>query len=291
MFRSGFRGLNRRWKWMFAVIGLLYFLPLLSHVLLLFMPTENLSTYFKEKGIAVSEHHITKPQGQIHYYKLGGDTGQWVLWVHGSPGSAADVREQAAMSVSQGFRVLLLDRPGYGGSALSESALLTNQAQALIDILQEEVSGQQCILAAHSYGGAVVLRAASLKHNRVKGLLLVSPTLDPDLERNNGFKRFLQAYGLSWPIRWMLPHELLQSAREMALLPSEMEKTMPDLEQVRCPIAEIHGTNDALAPFGNQAFVRKHLRFARRYFLTYKDGDHFIVWKYPEAVQAMLKKL
>lgn len=291
MILNGFRGLNRRWKWTLAAIVLLYFLPLLSHVLLLFMPGENLLTYFQGKGLAVSEHHLVTTQGRIHYYKLGGDTGQWVLWVHGSPGSAGDVKEQAALSAAHGYRVLLIDRPGYGESSRVESQLLASQAQALIEVRSKEIPNQKCILAAHSYGGAVILKAATLQPHFVQGLLLVSPTLDPELERGNGVKRFLQAYGLSWPIRWMLPSELIQSACEMAVLPSDMEKTLLDLDQVQCPIAEIHGTNDALAPFGNQEFVRKHLRFARRYFLTYKNGDHFIIWKYPTAVQAMLHAL
>lgn len=288
MFLRNLKALNRKWKWTIGVLLFLYFLPLLSHMLMWFMPNDNLTQYFKEKGVVASEHVIQTSGGQLHYYKLGPDTGQWVVWVHGSPGSAADVREQAALSAARGFQVILLDRPGYGKSHLFAAESLTTQAQAIFTILDTVATGQTCMLASHSYGGAVVLKAATLQPQRVRKLLLVSPTLDPSLERNNRMKRLAQSYGLSWPIRWMLPKELLQSAREMRMLPGEIEASLPAIRKLRCTVSEIHGTEDALAPFGNQAFIRKNLPLSQRYFLTYKHADHFIIWKHPNAVQQLL---
>jgi pimeloyl-ACP methyl ester carboxylesterase len=63
---------------------------------------------------------------------------------------------------------------------------------------------------------------------------------------------------------------------------------LPAIRKLRCTVSEIHGTEDALAPFGNQAFIRKNLPLSQRYFLTYKHADHFIIWKHPNAVQQLL---
>jgi len=99
-----------------------------------------------------------------------------VILVHGSASSRGQWRALALRLVS-GYRVLAPDLHGYGGTPLPPSlaTLSMDDEVALIDALID-LAGDEVHLVGHSYGGALCLRAASLRPDRVRTLSLIEPT-------------------------------------------------------------------------------------------------------------------
>ena len=93
-----------------------------------------------------------------------------VLLVHGQPGSAADWHG-VAHALSERFRVVAPDRPGYGATGGPPCGIGAN-ARVLLDLL-ETLQIDAVTVAGHSWGAAVALAMA---HDpRVNGVVLVSP--------------------------------------------------------------------------------------------------------------------
>jgi pimeloyl-ACP methyl ester carboxylesterase len=93
-----------------------------------------------------------------------------VLFVHGQPGLGHDFSGVAAL-VSGDHRVVLPDRPGYGGSATAAVSMVEN-AEILADLLRRLGTGPATVVA-HSYGGGVALLLAHRHAELVSGLVLV----------------------------------------------------------------------------------------------------------------------
>ena len=99
-----------------------------------------------------------------------------VILVHGSASTRGQWRA-AVLDLSPRFRVLAPDLHGYGATPLPpalESLTFDDEVElvdALVDLVGEDVH-----LVGHSYGGALCLRAASLRPERVASLVLIEPT-------------------------------------------------------------------------------------------------------------------
>jgi pimeloyl-ACP methyl ester carboxylesterase len=99
-----------------------------------------------------------------------------VVLVHGSASTRGQWRA-AVLDLAPRFRVLAPDLHGYGATPLPPSLdLLTFDDEVeLVDALAD-LAGEDVHLVGHSYGGALCLRAASLRPERVASLVLIEPT-------------------------------------------------------------------------------------------------------------------
>lgn len=94
-----------------------------------------------------------------------------MLLVHGQPGSAEDW-DPVVEQLGSELRVLAVDRPGYGASAL-EARAMSGNAELLADLVASRV-GRPVVVVGHSYGGGVALLMAARRPEAVAGLVLVS---------------------------------------------------------------------------------------------------------------------
>ena len=99
-----------------------------------------------------------------------------VILVHGSASTRGQWRA-AVLDLSPRFRVLAPDLHGYGGTPLPPTlgSLTFDDEVELIDALAD-LAAEDVHLVGHSYGGAICLRAASLRPERVASLVLIEPT-------------------------------------------------------------------------------------------------------------------
>jgi pimeloyl-ACP methyl ester carboxylesterase len=99
-----------------------------------------------------------------------------VLLVHGSASSRGQWRT-LALDLAPRYRVLAPDLHGYGGTAAppAPQTLLFEDEVELLDALAD-LAGGEVHLVGHSYGGALALRAASLRPERVASLVAIEPT-------------------------------------------------------------------------------------------------------------------
>jgi pimeloyl-ACP methyl ester carboxylesterase len=103
--------------------------------------------------------------------------GPTVVLVHGL-GSRAGHWLPAARLLARDHRVVLVDLPGHGASAMPDPFSLERATSALDRALARE-DASPCILVGHSIGGLVAAAEAIARPERVRGLVLVETALAP----------------------------------------------------------------------------------------------------------------
>lgn len=118
-------------------------------------------------------------------------SGAPVLLVHGQPGSARDWDHLLPFFGAR-RRVLVVDRPGYGHSAVPAGTMGEN-AELLADLLQGR-GAAPAVVVGHSYGGGVALLMAARRPEAVAGLVLLGSV--GAAGSINGFDHLLALPGL-----------------------------------------------------------------------------------------------
>jgi pimeloyl-ACP methyl ester carboxylesterase len=94
--------------------------------------------------------------------------------LHGIPGSHRDFRYLAPY-LNRHFRIVRLNMPGFGNSPVLGSASIAGWAEVICAVA-DALELSELFVAAHSFGGAAILSAASRLPERVAGVaLLASP--------------------------------------------------------------------------------------------------------------------
>lgn len=117
---------------------------------------------------------ITLSSGDVHYREAG--QGEPLVLLHANPGDSLDF--QAVMpALARHFRVLALDWPGYGLSAMPTRPQ-DRDAMFFHQVLREFISAlglARVSLIGNSLGGNAAARLAITSPEKVRALVLVSP--------------------------------------------------------------------------------------------------------------------
>lgn len=120
---------------------------------------------------------IDLPEGRVHAIIRG--RGPDLIMIHGANGNARDFSFDLIDRLSGQFRVIAVDRPGFGFSddfGGLESPL--QQAEVLRDAMAA-IGVERPLVVGHSYGGAVALAWALQAPDHVAGLTLFAPVTHP----------------------------------------------------------------------------------------------------------------
>lgn len=94
---------------------------------------------FKAEGVALKTGYFARHGKQLHYAQVGDDTRLPLLvFIHGTPGSWADFK--AIMkdgSLRARYRMVSVDRPGFGFSDFGEALPMQEQVVLLAALLEE----------------------------------------------------------------------------------------------------------------------------------------------------------
>jgi pimeloyl-ACP methyl ester carboxylesterase len=130
------------------------------------MPTES-----KRRLDGFDEHDLER-RGTRLRYAVGGD-GPALVLVHGLGGTIENWRALAPALAAR-HRVLVPDLPGHGRSSpLPEARDVDALADAVLGMLDAEEM-RDAVWIGHSLGGLVALRAAVLRPDAVRGLVLAA---------------------------------------------------------------------------------------------------------------------
>lgn len=111
----------------------------------------------------------------MHGIDLG--AGEPVVLIHGIGDSTYSWRDNAQVLAEAGFRVILIDQPGFGRSAIPPRGWaysVENQAEAILRTI-DRLGVETFNIAAHSLGGGVALYLAMTHPDRVNRLAVISP--------------------------------------------------------------------------------------------------------------------
>lgn len=277
-----------RWRMLLLVFVLLVLL--LPQCVSLRMSDRKINDYFANRPLKPTFATIEVGGRRIHYARIGADTLPTVLFIHGSPGSwDAFISFFTDSSLYGRAQLVALDRPGFGKSDLGQpERSLRAQAAAIAPLLRLSHSSQKPILVGHSMGGPVAVRVAMDYPGEVGGLVLVAPSISPELEK----KEWYRSVGNVFPVRQWLPTEFDVSNQEILPLRTELEQMMPLWSTIRVPVIVLQGDKDPLVPPGNAAFAKKMLVNAPVTIQMIPDMNHFIPWSRPDLIHdAILHQL
>lgn len=255
------------------------------------MSHKAITKFLNERTTNGEYHTYSIDNRSIHYVQAGDSLKPLVLFVHGSPGSlSAFINFLADTNLSEEALLITTDRPGFGHSnfGVAEPSL-QKQAAALKPILEKHSHNRPIILVGHSLAGAVVARLAIDHPELVDGLVLVSASIDPELEPDEMWFRAPLATPF---LRWILPRSFRASNDEIYHLKPELEDMAPLWNQIECPVVFVHGEKDSFVPVDNVDFGQRNLAKARVTIIRDEEANHFIPWNKPELIrQAILELL
>lgn len=125
--------------------------------------------------------------------------GEVVVLLHGFCESNA-IWHAFETQLSQNYRVICPDFPGFGGSLLQQDSLTMEVLAAEIKALIDDLNVKKCVLIGHSLGGYVTLAFADLYPEYLKGFGLFHSSAFPDTdqkkENRNKTVDFLEENGI-----------------------------------------------------------------------------------------------
>jgi pimeloyl-ACP methyl ester carboxylesterase len=123
--------------------------------------------------IGARSHYAIVDGFRIHYYTLGPENGRPVVLVHGLGGRAEDWEKLAPYLRKAGYRVYLLDLPGFGQSdkPTNFSYSVTDQAKIVVGFF-DAMGLKQVALGGWSMGGWIVQLVAAKNPDGVSRLML-----------------------------------------------------------------------------------------------------------------------
>ncbi|GAB4022536.1 alpha/beta fold hydrolase [Spirosoma koreense] len=254
------------------------------------MSDQKIAKYFADRPVKPTFGTVDGYDRSIHYASIGADTLPPVLFIHGSPGAwDAFIGFFADSSLYNQAQLLAVDRPGFGKSGLGNpERSLSAQAADLAPLLRLTHSNHKPIVVGYSLGGPVAVRLTMDYPEAVGGLILVAPSIDPDLEK----KEWYRPLGSVFPFRQWLPTELDVSNQEIMALKSELQRMLPLWTTIRIPVLVIQGEDDPLVPPGNAAFAKRMLTNAPVTIQMIPNMNHFIPWRRPDLIHdAILHQL
>jgi pimeloyl-ACP methyl ester carboxylesterase len=245
-------------------------------------PYDKAAIEAKLQGDRKPAFHELAVDGRTIFYAETGDPDQPpVAFIHGTPGSwmafggylGDDCLRRAA-------HMIAVDRPGFGRSGYKQVVpSLQEQAAMLAPVLRDAFKGRRAILVGHSLGAPIAVRLTMDYPDLVDGLVLVSPSIDPALEKPRWYNRVA-----NWPfISWAIPTKLALANEELMPLEGELSKMLPLWQRVRAPVIVIQGQKDRLVSPASADFAERELG-RRAKIIRVPDAGHFILWQQPSII-------
>ena len=167
-------------------IGLVIFLVLWAiaapHILNFSTDDAQAIKEYRAKGIDLRFVTDTIEGKPIHYAITGPDSLPTLVFIHGSPGSwdAFDpFMKDSALRAT--FRMVSIDRPGYGGSADAGPMHLQDQSKLIVPVLRSLAQKGPLMLAGHSLGGPMVVQLAADDPKDVACIVLLAGSVSPEM--------------------------------------------------------------------------------------------------------------
>jgi pimeloyl-ACP methyl ester carboxylesterase len=243
---------------------------------------------FQQKGVALHFTNQKVENRNIHYAITGNDTLPTIVFIHGTPGSwdafAGYMQDSLLL---RHYRMVSIDRPGFGYSDFGESEHLTRQSELISPVLKKIDNGRPIYLAGHSLGAPLIIQLAADNPTLFKSLVMISGSVDPGEEKPEKWRPWL----FKTPLNMLVPGAFRPSNRELWYLKKDLLDLQPQFAKIDCPVYFIHGAADTWVPPGNVAYAKKLLVNAHdMHELMIPGGNHFIPWtKFIEIRDVLLK--
>ncbi|MEO6253496.1 MAG: alpha/beta hydrolase [Ferruginibacter sp.] len=244
---------------------------------------------FDQKGLHISFHDIEVDDIKLHYAKTGADTLPTLFFVHGSPGSWDAFRiYMMDTALLHHFRIISVDRPGFGFSGFGDAWHLPRQAAVLNKIIEKENNQMPVHLIGHSIGGPVIVKMAQDLPAAYASLTILAGSISPKDEPKE-YWRYLFMYT---PLRWFMPGAFKPSNNEIIYFKKDLYGIDTGYASLQMPVTFIHGDADKFVTVKNVEYGKKKLANNPQVKVIIIPGaSHFIPWEHFDQVRAHLLTL
>ncbi len=225
----------------------------------------------------------------LHYAQTGNDSFPTLLFVHGTPGSW-DAFQNYLMDTAllQHYRIISIDRPGFGYSDFGNAMNLSAQTDIISGWMDSVNNKKPFIIIGHSLGGPLVVKLAAARPEYTKAIVILAGSLDPAAENPERWRPVL----FKTPLNFLVPGALRPSNKELWYLKTDLKEMVVDYEKIACPVYILHGTKDMLVPYSNVAYAKKMFTKSTMVTVTtFEKENHFIVWTREKEITDLLMKL
>ena len=236
-----------------------------------------------ERWVPMDGRHVEVPGARIHYADLGPRDAPAIVMVHGIMSQLRVFTHSLTEALARDHRVIVIDRPGWGYSALTGPRMgIAAQADAIAAAIGA-LELDRPLLVGHSMGGAVSLALALAHPDMVRGLALIAPYTQPIERPPEPLKGLAVPYGLRTLIAWTIavpiamrtgkaktvrvfhpdpvpadfpiraggalairPKSFVQGCFEMGVAKEAIERQAPRYGEIGLPVAILYGRGDAL---------------------------------------------
>jgi pimeloyl-ACP methyl ester carboxylesterase len=244
---------------------------------------------FSKKGVTLTFITIKVGDASLHYAKTGNDSLPTLLFIHGSPGSwTAYKRYLMDTALLRHFRMIAIDRPGFGYSSFGHALHLDEQSALIYSIVGQEDNGKPLHLVGHSLGGPIVIRLAQQHPNAYASLTILSGSISPSDEPKEKWRRFF----VSGPLQYLLPGALRSSNKEIWYFKKDLISMDTHYDTLRMPVTFIHGDKDPLVTVKNVQYGMDKLAANNNAKMIIIPGaNHFIPWEHFDIIKKHLLSL
>ena len=250
------------------------------------MSNKKTKTFFTTSKIEFIDSIVKLDEHNVHYIQTGKKDNPTLFFIHGSPGSWDAYKDYLKDSLLlKKYRMIAIDRPGFGFSDFGTAENLEVQSKIIYDFIKKVDNNKPIILVGHSMGGPVVTKLAENHPNKYQQLVIISGSIDPKAENPEIWRPFI----MKKPLRYLIPGALRPSNDELWWLKNDLKAMKSNLKNIISNVEIIHGTKDRLVPYSNMAFMQKEFINARKVdTLSIKNADHFIPWTHYKIIRDAL---
>lgn len=244
---------------------------------------------FEKIGVALTTATVKVGSCQMHYVKTGNDSLPTIVFVHGSPGSwDAFSQYLQDKDLLKQFRMISIDRPGFGYSNFGDAEHLDDQSAIISPLFNLWKNGKPIYLVGHSLGGPMLIQLNADNPGLFKALVLLAGSVDPAEEKKEKWRYLLDAGVLSY----LLPGAFKPSNKELIFFKKDIITLQDKFALVKCKVIIVHGTQDPFVPVGNAIYAQSKLINADSVRLILIPGaNHFIPWTKYQTIKQILLEL
>jgi pimeloyl-ACP methyl ester carboxylesterase len=282
------RKFKRRLKWGFLSF-LLCWIIMAQSCMKFRISDSKAKQEFEQKGIPISFHYTDVNDKGLHYVKTGSDTLPTLFFIHGSPGSW-DAFKIYLMDtgLQQHFRMISIDRPGFGYSGFGTALHLDEQAVLINSIIKKEANNKPLHLIGHSIGGPVIVKLAQDFPNEITSLTVLAGSISPKDEP----KEYWRYLFLHTPLRLFMPGAFSPSNDEIVYFKKDLYGLDTGYTAITMPVTFIHGDADKFVTVKNVAYGKMKLATNPNVKIIIIPGaSHFIPWEHFDIIKSHLISL
>lgn len=244
---------------------------------------------FKAKEVPLKIYDTVINNRHLHYAVSGSDSLPTLVFIHGSPGSWMHYMKFMWDSAMRSkFRVVAIDRPGFGYSDFGKAIHLQEQCAIISPVIQKLKTNKPLFLVGHSMGGPVAVKLAADNPSIIHTLVIIAGAIDIAQEKKETWRHIMNVR----PLYWALPGAFAPSNTELLYLKKDLLPLQNDFKNITCNVLFVHGDKDTWVPIKNIGYGTKMMTNAASIKAdTLHGADHQIPWKNMDSLKEILLQL